>query len=131
MDSRKQKQEVFNELYKSYAQEIFNLRKEGSKLLQKIKLQEIKMNQRKQQKLKPLLRQVNVLHRMMKKLIKISAFIDTYKYFQQINEPLTSYNETFFYEIANNYYENSLREIVLKMKRLNHSRYYGVDFTIN
>ena len=88
-------------------------------------------NQRKQQKLKPLLRQVNVLHRMMKKLIKISAFIDTYKYFQQINEPLTSYNETFFYEIANNYYENSLREIVLKMKRLNHSRYYGVDFTIN
>ena len=131
MDSRKQKQEVFNELCKSYAQEIFYLRKEGSKLLQKIKLQEIKMNQRKQQKLKPLLRQVNVLHRMMKKLIKISAFIDTYKYFQQINEPLTSYNETFFYEIANNYYENSLREIVLKMKRLNHSRYYGVDFTIN
>ena len=55
MDSRKQNNEVFNELYKSYATEIWYLRKEGSKLLQKIKLQEIKMNQRKQQNFKPLL----------------------------------------------------------------------------
>ena len=31
--------------------------------------------ERKQQKLKPLLRQVNLLNRMIKKLLKISAFI--------------------------------------------------------
>ena len=127
-----QKNEVFNELYQSYAQEILYLRKEGSKLLQKIKLQEIKMNERKQQGFKPLLRQVNLLHRMMKKLIKISAFIDTYKYFQIIKEPLTYYNEKFFYEVASNNYENSLKEIVLKLKRINQSRIKDpVDFTIN
>lgn len=132
MDTQSQKNEVFNELYQSYAREILYLRKEGSKLLQKIKLQEIKMNQRKQNGFKPLLRQVNLLHGMMKKLIKISAFIDTYKYFQFIKEPLTYYNEKFFYEIASNYYENSLKEIVLKLKRINQSRIEDpVDFSIN
>ena len=132
MDSQKQQNELFNELYKSYDREILYLRKEGSKLLQKIKLQEIKMNRRKQQNLKPLLRQVNLLHRMMKKLIKISAFIETYKYFQKIKEPLTSYNQTFFYEIASNYYEDALKQIVLKMKRINQSRINNrVDFSIN
>ena len=132
MDNQKQMNEVFNELYQSYAQEILYLRKEGSKLLQKIKLQEIKMNQRKQQKFKPLLRQVNLLHRMMKKLLKISAFIDTYKYFQKIKEPMTSYNQTFFYEMASNYYNDALKQIVLKMKRLNQSRIDDpVDFSIN
>ena len=127
-----QKNQVFNELYQSYAREILYLRKEGSKLLQKIKLQEIKMNLRKQQQLKPLLRQVNLLHRMMKKLIKISAFIDTYKYFQLIKQPLTSYNETFFYQLANYYYKDALKEIVLKLKCINQSRMQDpVDFSIN
>ena len=132
MDTQTQKNQVFNELYQSYAREILYLRKEGSKLLRKIKLQEIKMNKRKQDRLKPLLRQMNLLHRMMKKLIKISAFISTYKYFQFIKEPLTYYNEKLFYEIASNYYENSLKEIVLKLKRINQSRMQDpVDFTIN
>ena len=130
MDS--QKQENGNELYESYNREILYLRKEGSKLLRKIKLQEIKMNQRRQQHFKPLLRQVNLLHRMMKKLIKIAAFIDTYKYFQKKNEPLTYDNQTFFYEMANNYYKNALEQIVLKMKLINQSRMnHEVDFRIN
>ena len=90
------------------------------------------MNQRKQQRLKPLLPQVNLLHRMMKKLIKISAFIDTYKYFQMIKEPLTYYNEQFFYQLANTNYEDALKEIVLKLKRINQSRIDdSVDFSIN
>ena len=131
MDPQTQKNQVFNELYQSYAREILYLRKEGSKLLQKIKLQEIKLNQRKQDGFKPLLRQVNLLHRMMKKLIKISSFISTYKYFQFIKEPLI-YNQKLFYEIASNYYENSLKKIVLKLKRINQSRMQDpVDFTIN
>ena len=132
MDSQKQKNEVFKEFYKSYDQEILYLRRQGSKLLQKIKLQEIKMNQRKQQKLKPLLRQVNLLNRMIKKLLKISAFIDSYKYFQIIKEPLTSYNERFFYEVASNYYEDALKDIVSKIKRINQLRIDdSVDFTIS
>ena len=132
MDSRKQTNEVFKELYESYAREILYLRKEGTKLLQKTKLQEIKMNKRKQMMMKPLLQEINLLHRMMKKLIKISAFIDTYKYFQMIRSPLTSYNQKFFYEMASNYYENALKQIVLKLKLRNQSRIRDcVDFSIN
>ena len=120
----------FNDLYESYSQEIFYLKRRGSKLLQKIRLHEIKMNRRKQQKLKPLLRQVNSLFRMVKKLIKISAFIETYKYFQIIKQPLTNYNESFFYEVASNYYEDMLKDIVLKIKKINQSRIdQSVDFT--
>ena len=121
MDSRKQTNEVFKELYESYAREILYLRKEGTKLLQKIKLQEIKMNKRKQMMMKPLLQEINLLHRMMKKLIKISAFIETYKYFQMIQSPLTDYNQKFFYKMATNYYKNSLKQIVLKLKLRNQS----------
>ena len=132
MDSQKQKNEVFNEFYKSYDREILYLRREGSKLLQKIKLQETKMNLRKQQNLKPLLREVNLLNRMVKKLLKISAFIDSYKYFQIIKEPLTSYNERFFYKVANNYYKDALKQIVSKIKRINQLRIDdSVDFTIS
>ena len=54
-------QKYFYDLHESYSQEIFYLKKQGSKLLRKIKLQETKMNQRKQQNLKPHLRQVNLL----------------------------------------------------------------------
>ena len=132
MDSQKQKNEVFNEFYKSYNREILYLRREGSKLLQKIKLQETKMNLRKQQKLKPLLREVNLLNRMVKKLIKISAFIDSYRYFQMIKEPLTSYNEKFFYQLASMYYEDALKDIVSKLKRINQLRIdESVDFSIS
>ena len=132
MDSQKQKNEVFNEFYKSYNREILYLRREGSKLLQKIKLQETKMNLRKQQKLKPLLREVNLLNRMVKKLLKISAFIDSYQYFQMIKELLTSYNEKFFYQLASMYYEDALKDIVSKIKRINQLRIdESVDFSIS
>lgn len=132
MDSRKQTNEVFKELYESYAREILYLRKEGTKLLQKTKLQEIKMNKRKQMMMKPLLQEINLLHRMMKKLIKISAFIETYKYFQMIQSPLTDYNQKVFYKMATNYYKNSLKQIVLKLKLRNQSRIRDcVDFSIN
>ena len=62
----------------------------------------------------------------------MSAFIDTYKYFQLIKEPLTYGNADFFYQLANFYYEDALKEIVLKLKRINEShRNNSVDFSIN
>ena len=132
MDNQKQKNEVFKEFYQSYNQEIHYLKEEGSKLLQKIKQQEIKMNLRRQQKFKPLLRQINLLTRMVKKLIKISAFIDSYKHFQIMRQPLTCYNESLFNEVVSNYYEDKLKDIVSKIKRLNQLRIDdSVDFTIS
>ena len=123
-------QKYFYDLHESYSREIFYLKIHGSKLLRKIKLQETKMNQRRQQKLKPHLRQVNLLTRMVKKLIKISAFIETYKYFQILRQPLANH-QSFFHEVASNYYEDMLKDIVLKIKRINQSAIdQSVDFTI-
>ena len=121
-------QKYFYDFHESYSQEICHLKKHGTLLLQKIKLQEIKMNQRKQQKLKPHLRQLKYLNAMIRKLVKISAFIETYKYFQIIKQPLAN-NECFFHQIASNYYENMLKDIVLKIKRRNRIN-RSVDFTI-
>ena len=124
-------QKYFYDLHESYSREIFYLKRQGSKLLQKIKRQETKMNLRRQQKLKPHLRQVNLLTQMVKKLIKISAFIETYKYFQILKQPLVNH-QSFFHEVASNYYEDMLKDIVLKIKRINQSaRDRSVDFTIS
>ena len=71
-----------------------------------------------------------MLNRMVKKLLKISAFIDSYRYFQIIKEPLITDNQKFFYEVASNYYEDALINIVSKIKRINQSR-NSIDFTIS
>ena len=121
-------QKYFYDLHESYSREISHLKKHGTLLLQKIKLQEIKINQRKQQKLKPHLRQIKYLNGMIRKLVKISAFIETYKYFQIIKQPLVNH-QYFFHQIASNHYENMLKDIVLKIKRRNKIN-RSVDFTI-
>ena len=129
--NQNQKNQIFDELYQSYADEILYLRKEGSKLLRKIKLQEIKMNQRRQRQLEPLLRQLTALDRMANDLIKISAFIDTYKYFQLIKITLFD-NIEFFYQLANFYYEDAQKKIILKLKRINQLRgNHDIDFNID
>ena len=122
-------QKYFYDLHESYSREICYLKKHGTLLLQKIKHQEIKMNQRKQQNLKPHLKQINFLNGMVKKLIKISAFIETYRYFQITKRPMANH-QSLFHEIANNYYEDMMKDIVLKIKRLNQSA-QSVDFTIS
>ena len=53
---------------------------------------------------------------MIKKLLRMLAFINSYRYSQIINEPLTyNNNETFFYQVANDYYEDLLKRFVLKI----------------
>ena len=119
-------QKYFYDLHESYSREICHLKKQGSKLLRKIKRQETKMNLRKQQNLKPHLRQLKHLNGMIRKLVKISAFIETYKYFQIIKQPMANH-ECIFHHIASNYYENMLKDIVLKIIRINR-RNRSVDF---
>ena len=122
-----------NRIYKSYEREILYLQRHGNKLLQKIKQQETKMNRRKQQNLQPNQKSLYTLNQMIKKLLRMLAFIHTYRYFQVINEPLSYKNETFFYQIANDYYEDTLQRFVLKVKvRVNQLQIdRSVDFTIS
>ena len=90
------------------------------------------MNQRKQQNLQPNQKDLYMLNQMIKKLLRMLSMIDSYRYFQIIKEPLTYQNQTFFYEIANNYYEDILQRFVLKVKarvnQLQIDRF--VDFSI-
>ena len=124
-----QMQKYYYDLYESYSQEICHLRIKGSRLLQKIKLHEIKMNQRKQQNLKPHLKSIDLMTGMVRKLVKISAFIETYRYFQITMRPMAN-QQSLFHEIANNYYDDMLKNIVLKIKRLNQLN-QSVHFTVS
>ena len=60
---------ITNRIYKSYQREILYLQRHGNKLLQKIKQQEIKMNQRKQQNLQPNEKDLYTLNEKIKKLL--------------------------------------------------------------
>ena len=117
-----------NQIYESYQREILYLQKLGYKLLQEIKQQEIKMNQKKQQNLKPHPRSLNLLNRMIKKLLRMLAFIKTYRYFQIINQPLSYNNETFFYQIASDYFNDLLQRFLLQVQLRLDSL---VDFSIS
>ena len=121
-----------NQIYKSYEREILYLQRHGNKLLQKIKQQEIKMNRRRQQNLQPNQKDLNTLNGMIKKFLRMLAFIDSYRYFQIIKEPLSYNNETFFYEVANNYYEDILQRFVFNVKvRVNQLQLdRSVDFSL-
>ena len=116
-------QECYYNLFKRYSQQIHQLRITGSRLLQKIKVHEIKMNKRKQKNLKPHLKSIDLMAEMITKLVKISAFIETYRYFQVSMQLL---QRSSFHKIAENYYNKMLKVIVLKIKRLD-----LVDFSIN
>ena len=118
-------QKYYNDLHESYSQEISHLRIKGTRLLQRIKLHEMKMNRRKQQKLKPHLHSLQYMNGMIRKLVKISAFIETYRYFQVTRQSLVN-RASLFHKIAESYYDDMLQTIILKIKRLN-----SVDFTIN
>ena len=105
-----------NWIYKDYEREILSLQTQGDALLQKIKQQETKMNRAKQQNLQPNQNDLYTLDQMIKMLLRMLALIDSYRYFQARNEPMTDKNRSWFYDIANNYYLNTLKRFVLKLK---------------
>ena len=125
----KKNMSITNRIYKSYQREILYLQRHGNKLLQKIKQQEIKMNQRKQQNLQPNEKDLYTLNEKIKKLLRMVAFINSYRYFQLKNEPLSYGNEAFFYQMANGYYKDTLQRFVFRLKQLHLDRL--IHFTIS
>ena len=105
-----------NHIYKGYEREILSLQTQGDALLQKIKQQETKMNRAKQQNLQPNQNDLYTLDQMIKMLLRMLALIDSYRYFQARNEPMTNKNQSWFYDIANNYYLDTLKRFVVKLK---------------
>ena len=105
-----------NWIYKDYEREILSLQTQGDALLQKIKQQETKMNRAKQQNLQPNQNDLYTLDQMIKMLLLRKALINSYRYFQARNEPMTDKNRSWFYDIANNYYLDTLKRFVVKLK---------------
>ena len=103
--------------HKNYEAQIKYIRTHGDVLLQRIKMLEIKMNQRKQQNQEASQQDINSLNAMVKKLLQMLAQINTYQYFQFTHEP---FNQPYFNQICKNYFESLIRRFItqLRIKRI-------------
>ena len=112
--------QIMIDLNNNYKVQIYHLRTHGDVLLQRIKMLEIKMNQRKQQNQQANQQDINSLNAMVKKLLRMLAQINTYQYFQITNEPYHCVNQNYFNQICNNYFNDLIRRFItqLRLKRL-------------
>ena len=112
--------QIMLQLNNDYQLQIHYLQSQGDVLLQRIKMLEIKMNRRKQQNQQANQQDINSLNAMVKKLLRMLAQINTYQYFQITNEPFSCINGTYFNQICNNHFENSIRSFIkqLRLQRL-------------
>ena len=112
-------------IYQSYQNEIYYLRKHGDILLQRIKHHEIRMNQKKRQLIYPTNRDLETMQRWVMKLLRMLACIKTYQIFQAQNILLTDITEIWFRKITNDKCFVLYKEF---MSRLNGIQ--SVDFTV-
>ena len=121
-----------NQIYESYQKEILFLQKNGNKLLEEIKRHEIMMNRKKQQNLQPHEQDLLALDQMVKKLLRIIAFISSYRQFQMANVLLSYVNQMWCYQIASNYYKDILHRFMSRLngrvRQLQLDR--SIDFTV-
>ena len=105
-----------NHIYKSYEREILSLKTQGGVLLQQIQQQESKLHQPKQQNLQVNQNDIHTLEQMIKKFLRMLALIDSYRYFQAKNEPITDKNCHWFYYVTNECFSNRLQHFVQKLR---------------
>ena len=112
--------QIMLELSNNYRVKIHHLRTHGDVLLQRIKMLEIKMNRIKQQNQQPNQQNINSLNAMVRKLLRMLAEINTYKYFQITNEPFSCVNQNYFNQICNNKFNDLIQNFItqLRLKRL-------------
>ena len=112
-------------IYDQHQQEILRLKTNGDRLLQIIKIQETRMNRKKQLKQEPYEHDLYWLKQMAENMLRIISLIETYRYFQAKNELLTKQNYTWFYEIATCYYLHLSESFNRRLKNDN-----DIDFVI-
>ena len=112
--------QIMLDLNNNYQVQIHHLRTHGDVLLQRIKMFEIKMNRIKQRNQQPNQQDINSLNAMVKKLLRMLAEINTYKYFQITSEPFSCVNQNYFNQICNNKFNDLIRNFImqLRLKRL-------------
>ena len=120
-----------NWIYKAYEREILHFQRQGDTLLQIINIYETRMNVRRRQNLQPDQHDLHYLYEMTKNMLRIISLINSYRYFQSRNEPLTEKNHCWFYEICNTHYLDLLRQINVRLNRINEKRNNDtVDFFV-
>ena len=116
----------WTQIYQRYQEEIDFFKRKADELLVEIVLHETKMNKRKQLKLQQNEEDVNQLYKMIVSMLKTTALIESYQYFQLLKIPLTDQNMRLFCIKTDNHFENLLQILVLKIKNEE-----SIDFTIN
>ena len=100
--------------YNYYRQHIQFLQSSGNILLQRVKTFETNLNRKRQQNQQLLVRDINSLNAMIKKLLQILAQINTCRYLQ-FNERFNIHS-SYFTRICNRYYEQLTRQFVTKLR---------------
>ena len=105
---------------KSYEQEI---KTQAGVLLQQIQQQESKLNRAKQQKLQVNQYDIVTFEQMIRKFLRMLALIDSYRYFQAKNEPITDQNCHWFYCVTDGCFSNRLQHFLQELQvRVNQLR---------
>ena len=117
-------------IYESYRKEIRKIRRYGNALLKQIKEHETMMNQKRQVQLATTFDDCYKLHIMTTTLLRILAFIDSYKYFQSENIPLANDFMDLFYQMTNNNYQSYVQSFMLRLRQLQ-SVHFHIERNIN
>ena len=97
-----------------YQQQIQFLRSSGNILLERIKIHETNMNQRKQQNQEPLQQDLNSLNAMTRKLLRLLAEINTCRYFEITYEPFNCYSH-YYIQMCNRNFEDLMHQFIAKL----------------
>ena len=110
-------------IYESYEQEILFIKTQAGVLLQQIQQQESKLHQAKQQNLQVNQNDIDTLEQIIRKFLRMLALIDSYRFFQAKNEPITDQNCHWFYCVTDGCFSNRLQHFLQELQlRVNESR---------
>ena len=113
-------------IWQHYQNEINFFDRKADEILVDTIIHETKMDKRKQQQLQPTKEDIDQLLKLIVKMLKAIAVVETYRYFQMSKILLTNQNTNLFYDKRNQHFENLLMVFILKIKKDQE-----IDFAIN
>ena len=113
-------------IWQHYQNEINFFERKADEILVETIIHETKMDKRKQQQLQVTEQDIDQLLKLIVKMLKAIAIIETYRYFQMTKILLDNQNTNLFYAKRDQHFENLLMVFLLKVKTEQ-----NIDFTIN
>ena len=116
---------IWEQIYQLYQEEMNFFEKKVDELFEQIVILETKMTKRKQKKLQQDKRDLDQLYQMIIFFLKNIALIESYRYFQIEQIPLSNEKLPLFCSEINKHFENLLIILLLKIKNEE-----SIDFNI-